>query len=319
MATPRVFVASTCYDLKYIRESLSYFIKTLGYEPVLSDDGAVFYDPTRHTHESCLTEVPNCQLFVLIIGGRFGGEFRDTDKSITNMEYEQAMKHRIPVFTLVEQAVHAEHHVYLKNPEVEIDYPAVDSTKIFDFIDTVRKADTSNAIEPFGDFSDIEKYLRQQWAGMMFSFLTLQNEDSRVADMMSEIRNINTRVATLSDLILDSVGTPSNKLLGDIYVLLDNTKLAHWYMNQGFNITPQTILRFTSLTELAEASGQPITPVQSDEEESLIRVGADVFEAGYLPILEEEYKDLRKQVLQYVLDKGSTVEKLLAGQQRENK
>ncbi|EGQ7962989.1 DUF4062 domain-containing protein, partial [Vibrio parahaemolyticus] len=66
MASPRVFVSSTCYDLKYIRENIKYFVKTLGYEPVLSEDGAVFFNPEEHTHDSCLSEVPNCQMFVLI-------------------------------------------------------------------------------------------------------------------------------------------------------------------------------------------------------------------------------------------------------------
>ncbi len=30
MPTPRVFVSSTCYDLKYIRENLKFFIRNLG-------------------------------------------------------------------------------------------------------------------------------------------------------------------------------------------------------------------------------------------------------------------------------------------------
>jgi len=60
MATPRVFISSTYYDLKYIRENLKYFIKTLGYEPTLSEDGDVFYNPKKHTHDSCISEVPSC-------------------------------------------------------------------------------------------------------------------------------------------------------------------------------------------------------------------------------------------------------------------
>jgi hypothetical protein len=52
MAIPRVFISSTWYDLKYIRENLRYFVKTLGYEPVLSEEGSVFYDPSLHTHDA---------------------------------------------------------------------------------------------------------------------------------------------------------------------------------------------------------------------------------------------------------------------------
>ena len=45
MAIPRVFISSTCYDLKYIRENLRFFIKTIGYDPILSEEGGIFYDP----------------------------------------------------------------------------------------------------------------------------------------------------------------------------------------------------------------------------------------------------------------------------------
>lgn len=183
MAIPRVFISSTCYDLKHIRESLKYFVKTVGYDPVLSDDGDVFYNPSAHTHDSCIKEVETCQLFILIIGGRYGGTFVGKDTSITNNEYKEAIKNNIPVFALIENAVYSDHHVFAtnkkKNPVIanQIDYPSVDNVKIFDFIDEVRKNVKNNAIFPFGNFSDIEGYLKKQWAGMMYDFLLQRNSE----------------------------------------------------------------------------------------------------------------------------------------------
>ena len=88
MATPKVFVSSTCFDLGEIREQLARFINSYGFDPILSDHGDVFYKPDCHTHDSCIHEVSNCQLFILIIGGRFGGEYvYDNSKSITNAAY----------------------------------------------------------------------------------------------------------------------------------------------------------------------------------------------------------------------------------------
>ncbi|MBV5322033.1 MAG: DUF4062 domain-containing protein [Sulfuricurvum sp.] len=183
MAIPRVFISSTCYDLKHIRESLKYFVKTVGYDPVLSDDGDVFYNPSAHTHDSCIKEVETCQLFILIIGGRYGGTFVGKETSITNNEYKEAIKNNIPVFALIENAVYSDHHVFAtnkkNNPTIadQIEYPSVDNVKIFDFIDEVRKNVKNNAIFPFGNFSDIEGYLKKQWAGMMYDFLLQRNSE----------------------------------------------------------------------------------------------------------------------------------------------
>ena len=135
----------------------------------------------------------------MIIGGRFGGAYKESEKSITNSEYDEAIKCRIPVFTLIEQSVYAEHHVYIRNKANDkvdaknINYPAVDNTKIFDFIDEVCKASFNNAIQPFQDFSDIESYLKKQWAGLMFSFLSCCAEECGVLQMWFRIYPASTR------------------------------------------------------------------------------------------------------------------------------
>jgi len=200
MATPRVFISSTCYDLKHIRENLKYFVKTIGYEPVMSDNGDVYYDPNIHTHDSCLKEVETCQLFILIIGGRYGGTFKDNDTSITNNEYKHAVKNDIPIFTLVEDPVYSDHNVYTTNkktnPKIveQINYPSIDNKKIFHFIDEVRKNTQNNAIYAFKDFSDMEIYLKKQWAGMMYDFL-IDRHQKKTSTITNNLLN-NLSVAT---------------------------------------------------------------------------------------------------------------------------
>lgn len=183
MAIPRVFISSTCYDLKHIRESLKYFVRTIGYEPVLSNEGDVFYSPDIHTHESCLKEVETCQIFILIIGGRYGGKFINNNTSITNNEYKAAIKKNIPIFALVEQSVYSEHFLFSENKNNDIahliDYPSVNNIKIFEFIDEVCQQIRNNAIYSFKDFSDIESYLKKQWAGMMYDFIMNRSNDDK--------------------------------------------------------------------------------------------------------------------------------------------
>ena len=180
MAIPKVFVSSTCFDLKEVRDSLSRFIKSFGFDPVLSEHGDVFYHPDLHTHEACIHEVANCQLFILIIGGRFGGEYKnDKDKSITNAEYEAALESNIPVFTYIKKGIYDNHNTFQANKSKkfikDMDFPNIEKQEhaidIFNFIDQVRKAKTNNSFETFEVSNDIEVHLKKQWAGMFFEFL----------------------------------------------------------------------------------------------------------------------------------------------------
>lgn len=148
MAKPKIFVSSTCYDLNTVRAQLKRFIESLGYEPVLSEYGDVVYDPRQHTHTSCVAEVANCDVLVVIIGGRFGGTAVDEARkavdaatldeltsawrveastgpdqasipaaavSITQLEVVRAVQLNIPVFGLVERRVWGDHAVYESN------------------------------------------------------------------------------------------------------------------------------------------------------------------------------------------------------------
>ena len=86
MAELRVFVSSTCYDLSLLRSQLRTFIKTMGYEPIMSDYEDVLYDPRIHTHTSCVDEVRNCDILILIIGSRFGGKASPDSLNKINFE-----------------------------------------------------------------------------------------------------------------------------------------------------------------------------------------------------------------------------------------
>jgi len=182
MAFPRVFVSSTCYDLGEIRDVLVSFISSYSYEPVLSERGDIFYHPDLHTHESCVQEIENCQFFILIIGGRFGGEYvADRSKSVVNAEYQAARQSDIPVFCFVKRGVLEEHRIYERNKGNKglidkISFPSIEQQEyaidIFEFIDEVRNSPVNNGIFPFDFGRDIHDILKKQWAGMMFDFLT---------------------------------------------------------------------------------------------------------------------------------------------------
>jgi len=314
MAIPRVFISSTCYDLKYIRENLKYFIKTLGYEPVLSEEGSVYYDPTLDTQDSCLREVPSCQLFTLIIGGRFGEAYKDTEASITNIEYREAVKSKVPIFALVDNSVLSEYFVYLKNKanpkidESKIAYPSADSTKIFDFIEEVRRNSINNALVPFSDFSDIEAYLRQQWAGMMFSFLTRQNEDRRVADTLSALTQMSEKVEFLSTQILRSIGTEEAKIMGELYDLMVGSE---WFRSLVFfklKPSPKDILGSETFGDCAKHLGRELVVIDGAD---FIHSGDREIDRGVFEDNSSEYITIREEMLKILSKYNVSLEDFL--------
>ena len=126
MAKPRVFVSSTFYDLKHVRSSLEAFILSLGYEPILSEKGSIAYSPDVPLDESCYREAKSCDIFVIVIGGRYGSEasgepsspdraFHERYESITRKEYESAVERDIPTYVLVEKSVYVEYETFKRN------------------------------------------------------------------------------------------------------------------------------------------------------------------------------------------------------------
>ncbi|MEX1253994.1 MAG: DUF4062 domain-containing protein [Dehalococcoidia bacterium] len=267
MPAPRVFVSSTFYDLKYIRENLKHFITSLGYEAVLSEEGRIYFDPEKNVQEAAVAEVPSCQILVLIIGGRFGSGYMGTHESITNNEYRKAVEHKVPIFALVERDVYQQFRVYLfnrGNDQVNasaIKYPGVDSHRIFDFVEEVQGQAFNNALVPFSDFEDVRAYLQQQWASMMFSFLTSRSEAQRVADMLGALTEIGQKVEFLTEEVLRKVGDEITDLSLALYDVMLDTGEGRSIVERidYFAVpTPALFIAFESLEEAMKASGASV-------------------------------------------------------------
>lgn len=324
MAIPRVFISSTCYDLRYIRENLKFFIKTMGFEPVLSEEGSVYYDPTKHVQDACLAEVPNCQMFVLIIGGRFGSKFKDKTESIVNHEYREAVNAKIPVFAIVEQQVYAEYRVYLKNKEnknidaSKITYPGVDSTKIFAFMEEVESKAVNNALVPFFDFNELESYLKQQWAGLMFSFLAKKAESERVASMLETLTIMSNRIEFLSKQILSSVGKNTEKINALLYEIMAKSYLigiARQFLDLKFS--PTDFIENEKMEMLIIGKGVAIKKSKIERRDSielsreqLKDKGINLYEDFYRE-MKNNYLETRKNMIALLSENGLTAETFL--------
>ena len=178
---PRVFVSSTYFDLKHVRERIERFIDNYGFEPVLFESDNVIFEHNKPLDLSCYNEVKLCHMMILLIGGRYGTivsgdnltekkESYDNEYiSITRKEFETASKMNIPVFIFIEKNVYAEYHTYNKNKKFFDDkinsdtgntfsFAHVDDVNVFKFINSVERI----ALKTFEKIEDIENYLQNQ-------------------------------------------------------------------------------------------------------------------------------------------------------------
>lgn len=199
MTTPKVFVSSTCHDLKAIRSDLRDFILSYGFEPIMSDFGDIHYDPKQNTHESCLEAIEGSDLVIFLVGARFGSsadslqsnqggeEHRKDFLSITQKEVERAQEKGIYVYTFIERGVYHDYWVYKSNSQAKqsITYPSIHSQEhspyIFDFIDVINRKNSNNAIFEFSTPADIKVGLKRQW-GQLFRKLLSERKNYKTKD-----------------------------------------------------------------------------------------------------------------------------------------
>lgn len=223
MARLRVFVSSTYYDLRHIRTSLQVFIRSLGFEPVLSERGDVTYVFDKPLDESCYREISGCDLYVLIVGGRYGSEtsqgrgargedagptFFEHYDSITRRECSIAQERGVPAYILIEKGVYAEYQTYRRNKGNEnIQYAHVDSVNVFRFIEELEKLRVNNPIHAFENTLEIEDWLKEQWVGLFAELLRRRVTETQFVDVTQEMRRISETTETLKTYLEEAMRT----------------------------------------------------------------------------------------------------------------
>lgn len=182
---PSIFVSSTFYDLKYVREKLCNFIKDKGYNPVLSNNGDIGYSSNIPLDASCYDAVSNCHMTVLIVGGEYGSAATGEDDSnkfseylsITRKEFRKAKELNISIFSFVSQNVLNEYEIYKENKDnienkcIEIKFKETKNINVFRFIEELYNLRIP--VFAFTDMQSIESTLEKQWADMLRKYLTL--------------------------------------------------------------------------------------------------------------------------------------------------
>lgn len=210
---PRIFVSSTFYDLKYMRDDLSNYIKAHDFEPIMFEDGDIGYTPGKHLDESCYETMKSADMVILIIGGNYGspasGENKDDFEeylSITRKEFKTAIDEAIPVFVFVDASVYAEYGIYEENVNAiesqncKIKFRATKDINVFRFIRDI-KAVGNISITEFKKSGEIKNFLGKQWSDMFKAYLKSLREDANTLQIHDAIENLNAMMRQMEIMI----------------------------------------------------------------------------------------------------------------------
>lgn len=254
MAKPRVFVSSTCYDLKELRSQIRDFINSYGYDAVLSEFGDIFFEYGTHPQDACFAEVAKCHMFLLIIGNTYGSFYHNSDiikpASVTMKEFEEALEKKIPKHIFINRFVEYDYQNYSRawanklklsqsaghtldiykdadklKEEFDLSYPFPhESYKLlFRFIDAIYKNNIS--VITFEYAEDIKKALVKQWAGAMYEYLTAEKStpNEYINDLNVKLDRINDTIAKLLEGRKESDGS---RITFDLTAITDGQNIA---------------------------------------------------------------------------------------------
>jgi len=194
----KVALISTDYDLKYLRDPVAVELKRWGFDTLAFEQPEYPVAPHVHSHNACLEALDLADIVVVIVDQRRGGLYVSaTDTSITEAEYDRAMKQRKIVIPCV--SVKAEQEWYEKlsmakdwkrrfrvvpSRLIQWLYPTsyVQSWEVLQFIQKLYSADTNNFRIKFDNYSDLIAHLSGRLAGLTryFCHELLRSERERV-------------------------------------------------------------------------------------------------------------------------------------------
>lgn len=203
MALPRVFISSTYYDFKEVRNNICHFIKGLGYEPVLHEKSDVAYSQDEILENSCYSELTNCDIVVCIIGNNFGTKSQNNEYSITMNELETALKRKKKIYIFISKDIYTENMIYEQNKDItDFKLLYANDIKIHEYISELKSKVKYNVIEQFETTDEINEILKKQFAGLFQNYLSQDasmTEAKTVYDLQETADSIKTLISDFKE------------------------------------------------------------------------------------------------------------------------
>ena len=94
----KIFVSSTFEDMIFYRNAVADAITSLEHLPIGMEH---FVSSPDKSLDVCLSDVRRCNIYVLLVGMRYGSIDKDSGKSYTELEYDEAIRCNIPVLAFI--------------------------------------------------------------------------------------------------------------------------------------------------------------------------------------------------------------------------
>lgn len=192
----KVFICSTSFDLKDTRAEIRNALLNWGYEPILFESPDFPVQKGLHSHDVCLDAVKECDLFLLIIGSRYGGIYHGNkypkmnELSITRAESRIALDEGLEFKTFIRDDIWNERATYKHNLKLgnKIDSFHAEGPNVFNFIDEIIQRVNDNWIYQFEDSvelkDDLEKMLFPK--SIVGPLIESEDEDIKIDFILSQ-------------------------------------------------------------------------------------------------------------------------------------
>lgn len=223
---PRIIVSSIFYDLKYIREDLSNFIKAHDFEPILFEDGDMRCPPFSSLDDSCSGTIESADMILLIVGSNYSspasGEIHDEFNeviSVTCQEIQKGIERGIPFYVFVDRSMYAEYEIYdmnsneINSGEYKINFWSTKNINVFRFIKEIHGFNQVT-VTTFETISDIKDFLSKQWSDIFKNYLSTLKEQNPIEKLQGTMQETISKMNDLiekMDKILNVVGKEALK------------------------------------------------------------------------------------------------------------
>ena len=184
----KVFIGSTSFDLIDTRAEISQAVLNWGYEPIFFESPDFPVKKGLHSHDVCLDAVKECDIYLLIIGSRYGGTYQGkkypemNELSITRAETRIALAEGLEVKTFIRNNIWNERATYKNNlkSNIEIIPFHADNKNVFEFIDEIVHRFHDNWIYQFEDSVELKGKLETMLVPESIVAPLIGNEDENI-------------------------------------------------------------------------------------------------------------------------------------------